>query len=361
GLPDPGTAEPLLLDDPGIVAELARRADDDITGAERTAALDPRHAAYMIYTSGSTGRPKGVVVPHRNVVRLFTATEPWFGFDADDVWTLFHSYAFDFSVWEIWGPLLHGGTLVVVPHEVSRSPEEFLRLLARERVTVLNQTPSAFYQLMRADRESSDAGALPALRRVVFGGEALDLWRLEPWYDRHPADAPVLVNMYGITETTVHVSHVALDATSVGAERGSVIGTPIPDLGVHLLDDALRPVPSGVAAEMYVSGEGLARGYHGRPDLTSHRFVADPFGAPGSRMYRTGDVARRTAEGELEFVGRADHQVKIRGFRIELGEIEAVIEGLAEVAQAAVVVREDQPGDKRLVAYVTPVGGREGV
>ncbi|MFD7383491.1 amino acid adenylation domain-containing protein [Streptomyces anulatus] len=361
GLPDPGAAAPLLLDDPAVVAELARQADGDLTGAERTAALDPRHAAYMIYTSGSTGRPKGVVVPHRNVVRLFTATEPWFGFDADDVWTLFHSYAFDFSVWEIWGPLLHGGTLVVVPHEVSRSPEEFLRLLARERVTVLNQTPSAFYQLMRADRESSDAGALPALRRVVFGGEALDLWRLEPWYDRHPDDAPVLVNMYGITETTVHVSHVALDATSVGAERGSVIGTPIPDLGVHLLDDALRPVPAGVAAEMYVSGEGLARGYHGRPDLTSHRFVADPFGAPGSRMYRTGDVARRTADGELEFVGRADHQVKIRGFRIELGEIEAVVEGLAEVAQAAVVVREDQPGDKRLVAYVTPVGGREGV
>ncbi|HET9380490.1 MAG TPA: amino acid adenylation domain-containing protein, partial [Streptomyces sp.] len=356
GLPETGTAVTLLLDDPATAGELARQADGDVTAAERAVPLDPRHPAYMIYTSGSTGRPKGVVVPHHNVVRLFTATEEWFHFGADDVWTLFHSYAFDFSVWELWGPLLHGGRLVVVPHDVSRSPREFLHLLDRERVTVLSQTPSAFYQLIQADQENPGAAADLALRRVVFGGEALDLWRLERWYERHADDAPVLVNMYGITETTVHVSHVALDTAAVAARSGSVIGSPIPDLGVYLLDDALRPVPPGVAAEMYVSGEGLARGYHGRPDLTSQRFVADPFGAPGSRMYRTGDVARLTADGELEFVGRADQQVKIRGFRIELGEIEAVVEGLAGVAQAAVVVREDQPGDKRLVAYVTPAG-----
>ncbi|MEV4973972.1 amino acid adenylation domain-containing protein [Streptomyces scopuliridis] len=355
-LRETGAAEPLVLDDPRTAAEVAGRASGDVTDTERRAPLDPRHPAYMIYTSGSTGRPKGVVVPHHNVLRLFAATGHWFRFGAEDVWTLFHSYAFDFSVWEIWGPLLHGGKLVVVPHEVSRSPVEFLRLLARERVTVLNQTPSAFHQLMRADRENPGIGAELALRYVVFGGEALDPRRLESWYERHPDDAPVLVNMYGITETTVHVSHVALDRRTVRAARGSVIGVPIPDLGIHLLDDALRPVPPGVAAEMYVSGDGLARGYHQRADLTSHRFVADPFGAPGSRMYRTGDVACWTPDGELEFVGRADQQVKIRGFRIEPGEVEAAVEGVAEVARAAVIVREDQPGDKRLVAYLTPAG-----
>ncbi|MFB7455034.1 amino acid adenylation domain-containing protein [Streptomyces sp. NPDC056188] len=360
-LPDTEGVPVLAVDDARTAAELAARATDDVTDAERAAPLDGRHPAYMIYTSGSTGRPKGVVVPHRNVLRLFTATEQWFGFGPEDVWTLFHSYAFDFSVWEIWGPLLHGGRLVVVPHEVSRSPVEFLRLLADERVTVLNQTPSAFYQLTQADEEHPGAGGAPALRFVIFGGEALDPRRLERWYARHPDDAPVLVNMYGITETTVHVSHAALDRSTADGRPGSVIGSPIPDLGIHLLDGALRPVPPGVAAEMYVSGDGLARGYHGRPDLTSHRFVADPFGPPGSLMYRTGDVARRTADGELEFVGRADQQVKIRGFRIEPGEIEAVVESVAEVAQAAVVVREDRTGDKRLVAYVTPARERAGL
>ncbi|MFI9599854.1 amino acid adenylation domain-containing protein [Streptomyces sp. NPDC052043] len=358
GLPDTEGVTRLVLDDTHVAAESAARATGDVTDAERAAPLDPRHPAYMIYTSGSTGRPKGVLVPHHNVLRLFTATEQWFAFGPDDVWTLFHSYAFDFSVWEIWGPLLHGGRLVVVPHEVSRSPKEFLRLLADERVTVLNQTPSAFYQLMQADQEDPEAGGGPALRCVVFGGEALDLRRLQRWYDRHPDDAPALVNMYGITETTVHVTHRALDRGTVAGRRGSVIGSPIPDLAIRLLDDALRPVPPGVAAEMYVCGDGLARGYHGRPDLTSHRFVADPFGLPGTRMYRTGDVARWTADGELEFVGRADQQVKIRGFRIEPGEIEAVLENAAQVAHAAVVVREDQPGDRRLVAYVTPAGER---
>ncbi|AJE43577.1 non-ribosomal peptide synthetase [Streptomyces nodosus] len=366
-LPDTENVTLLTLDDTRTVAELAGQPTDDITDAERAAPLGPRHPAYMIYTSGSTGRPKGVVVPHRNVLRLFTATRQWFHFGPEDVWTLFHSYAFDFSVWEIWGPLLHGGRLVVVPHEVSRSPEEFLRLLAEERVTVLNQTPSAFYQLMQADEEHPGLGGGPALRCVVFGGEALDLWRLERWYARHPEDAPVLVNMYGITETTVHVSHVALDRRTVGASRGSVIGSPIPDLGIRLLDGALRPVPPGVAGELYVSGDGLARGYHGRAELTSHRFVADPFGPPGTRMYRTGDIARWNTAGELEFVGRADQQVKIRGFRIELGEVEAAVESAAEVARAAVIVREDQPGDMgvppaggwgRLVAYVTPAGDR---
>ncbi|MBB1242297.1 amino acid adenylation domain-containing protein [Streptomyces durbertensis] len=346
------------LRDPAVVAELAELPDTPLTDADRRAPLTPAGPAYVIYTSGSTGRPKGVVIPHANVVRLFDSTRHWFGFDADDVWTMFHSYAFDFSVWEIWGALLHGGRLVVVPYAVSRSPEEFLRLLVEQRVTVLNQTPSAFYQLMRADAEHPELSAGLALRAVVFGGEALDLWRLGDWYSRHAEDAPVLVNMYGITETTVHVSYVALDERLAAAGRGSLIGGAIPDLGVYVLDSGLRPVPPGVAGEMYVSGAGLARGYLGRRGTTAERFVADPFGPPGGRMYRTGDVARWTLDGELEFVGRADAQVKIRGFRIELGEIEAALSEHEAVAQVAVVAREDRHGDRRLVAYVVPAPGR---
>ncbi|MFE3525644.1 amino acid adenylation domain-containing protein [Streptomyces sp. NPDC059161] len=336
--------------------DLSAFPSGNVTAAERLGRLSALSAAYVIYTSGSTGRPKGVVVPHGNVVRLFSATDHWFGFGADDVWTLFHSFAFDFSVWEIWGPLLHGGRLVVVPFTVSRSPGEFRELLVRERVTVLSQTPSAFYQLAAADREAGENGRL-ALRHVVFGGEALDVWRLEEWYQRHADAAPVLVNMYGITETTVHVSYVALDSGRVARSAGSVIGREIPDLAVYVLDSELRPVPKGVAGELYVAGAGLARGYLNRGALTAERFVADPFGVAGSRMYRSGDVARWTADGELEFVGRADDQVKIRGFRIELGEIEAVLAVQAQVAQAVVVVREDRPGDKRLVAYVVPDAG----
>ncbi|WP_432587793.1 amino acid adenylation domain-containing protein [Streptomyces sp. HD1123-B1] len=348
----------LALDDPAVRAELAGRPATDPTDADRTAALTPDSPAYVIYTSGSTGRPKGVVVPHRNAVRLFTATDPWFGFGPDDVWTMFHSYAFDFSVWEIWGPLLHGGRLVVVDHAVSRSPEAFLELLVRERVTVLSQTPSAFHQLMAADRDNPALGDQLALRTVVFGGEALDPRRLEEWYRRHDDTAPRLVNMYGITETTVHVSHAALDRAGAAAATGSVIGEAIPDLRVRLLDTALRPVLPGAPGEMYIAGAGPARGYLGRPDLTAGRFVADPYGPPGSRMYRSGDLARRGPDGQLEYLGRADDQVKIRGFRIEPGEIEAVLAGHPAVGQVAVRVREDRPGHRLLAAYVVPAAGR---
>jgi amino acid adenylation domain-containing protein/non-ribosomal peptide synthase protein (TIGR01720 family) len=312
----------------------------------------PEHPAYVIYTSGSTGVPKGVVIPHTDVTRLFAATDHWFGFDEAGVWTLFHSYAFDFSVWELWGPLLHGGRLVVVPHEVSRSPKEFLRLLADEQVTVLNQTPSAFYQLMAADEADPDTAARLALRHVIFGGEALDLSRLGSWYRRHRDDAPVLVNMYGITETTVHVTYLALDAGIAALARGSVVGEPIPDLRTYVLDADLRPAPPGVPGELYVAGAGLARGYLNRPGLTARRFVADPFGEPGTRMYRSGDLVRWTAGGALEYLGRTDQQVKIRGFRVELGEVEAVLAADPEVEQAAVIDREDEPGHRRLVAYL---------
>ncbi|POM23713.1 Dimodular nonribosomal peptide synthase [Actinomadura rubteroloni] len=338
-------ARPVATVTPDTLAEAAR-----YPAVPLDRALHPDLPAYVIYTSGSTGAPKGVVVPHRNVVRLFTATRHWFGFGADDVWTLFHSYAFDFSVWELWGALLHGGRLVIVAQDVARSPEAFAGLLAAEGVTVLNQTPSAFYQLVAAD-----PGAGPALRHVIFGGEALDPGRLAPWYAKHGTEAPRLVNMYGITETTVHVTHRALGPAD---RAGSPIGGPIPDLRVHLLDDALRPVAPGRAAEMYVGGAGLAHGYLRRPGLTAGRFVADPFGPPGARMYRTGDLARALPDGTLEFLGRADDQVKVRGFRIEPAEIETALLDHPDVAQAAVVVREDRPGDRRLVGYAVTGGGR---
>ncbi|MFD9004254.1 amino acid adenylation domain-containing protein [Streptomyces sp. NPDC059582] len=331
---------------------LAQQPATDLTDAERRTALRPAHPAYVIYTSGSTGRPKGVLIPHRNVVGLFTGTQDGFAFGPDDVWTLFHSYAFDFSVWELWGALLYGGRLVVVPYDVSRSPADFLKLLAREQVTVLNQTPSAFYQLIQADAQ--DPGQELALRHVVFGGEALDLNRLADWYERHAPDAPLLVNMYGITETTVHVTRIDLDQHSAARYRASVIGPAIPGLRAHVLDTSLMPVPDGVTGELYVAGYGLARGYHGRPDLSAGRFLACPFGPAGERMYRTGDLVRRSRDGRLEYVGRSDSQVKIRGFRIELGEIEHALAGHPGVAQAVVVVRENQQDDKRLAAYVVP-------
>ncbi|HEX4959260.1 MAG TPA: amino acid adenylation domain-containing protein [Thermoanaerobaculia bacterium] len=314
---------------------------------------DTSSLAYVIYTSGSTGRPKGTLIAHANVTRLFDATEDWFGFGGRDVWTLFHSYAFDFSVWEIWGALLYGGRLVIVPWEVSRSPERFLELLGRERVTVLNQTPSAFTHI--AQKEA----ALPDLRLVIFGGEALDPTSLEPWFERHGDERPRLVNMYGITETTVHVTYRPLRAT----DTRSVIGVPIPDLSLGVMDHSLLPAPIGVPGELVVGGAGLARGYLGRPELTAERFVPDPDGGrPGERLYRSGDLGRFLPNGEVEYLGRLDHQVKIRGFRIELGEIEAALV-LAGARQAVVVVQSDgsgrsdrssgSPGDRRLIAYVT--------
>ena len=338
-------SKPALTITEDIFSEADLSAFDD---ADLGFAQEPGNPAYVIYTSGSTGRPKGVVVPHRNVIRLLESTDHWFGFGPEDVWTLFHSSAFDFSVWELWGALLYGGRLVVVPYLTSRSPEDFLRLLAEERVTVLNQTPSAFYQLMAVDKANAEL----ALRYVIFGGEALELGRLADWYARRP-DGPTLVNMYGITETTVHVSYIALDEVSCATASGSVIGEGIPDLGVYVLDERLRPVPPGVVGEVYVAGEGLARGYLNRPALSAERFIADPLGRPGSRMYRSGDLARRRGDGGLEYLGRADQQVQLHGFRIEPGEIEAVLARHASVADVAVAVNRD-----RLVAYAVPAEGQ---
>ncbi len=370
----------------------------------------PDDPAYVIYTSGSTGRPKGVVVTHANVARLFSATDRWYGFGAGDVWTLFHSYAFDFSVWEIWGALLYGGRLVVVPYWVSRSPDDFYRLLAAERVTVLNQTPSAFRQLGWAEErgphplspspislpppagrggthpepfrelatEASTTSPLSrgwaggrwergpggedsfSLRLVIFGGEALEPASLGPWIERHGDACPTLVNMYGITETTVHVTHRPLRREDAAEGLGSVIGRAILDLSLHVLDRSFQPVPVGVAGEICVGGEGVAQSYLNRPALTAERFVPDPFGGNrGARLYRSGDLARRLPDGDLEYLGRIDHQVKVRGFRIELGEIEAALSRHPAVREAVVLARPVAGAEPRIVAYVVAGEGAE--
>ena len=318
--------------------------------AAASVAVAAADAAYVIYTSGSTGKPKGVVVTHENVTGLFAATAATFGFDVDDVWTLFHSHAFDFSVWEMWGALLHGGRAVVVPHEVSRSPEAMRELLDREGVTFFNQTPSAFAQFDAADARMRGAGGrsgYPALRHVVFGGEQLDPASLAGWFERHGDQRPALTNMYGITETTVHVTHRRIRAADSCPGAASVIGGAIDDLSLLVLDEHLQPVPVGTPGELFVGGRGVARGYLDRPALTAERFVPDPFGA--DRLYRTGDRVRWVLDGGLEFLGRLDTQVKVRGFRIELGEIEHVLRsaGLRE----AVVVPRDDDGTTRLAAY----------
>ncbi|HCE7505349.1 TPA: pyoverdine non-ribosomal peptide synthetase PvdD, partial [Pseudomonas aeruginosa] len=265
---------------------------------------------------------------------------------------LFHSYAFDFSVWEIFGALLYGGRLVIVPQWVSRSPEDFYRLLCREGVTVLNQTPSAFKQLMAVACSADMATQQPALRYVIFGGEALDLQSLRPWFQRFGDRQPQLVNMYGITETTVHVTYRPVSEADLEGGLVSPIGGTIPDLSWYILDRDLNPVPRGAVGELYIGRAGLARGYLRRAGLSATRFVPNPFpGGAGERLYRTGDLARFQADGNIEYIGRIDHQVKVRGFRIELGEIEAALAGLAGVRDA-VVLAHDGVGGTQLVGYV---------
>jgi amino acid adenylation domain-containing protein len=316
---------------------------------------DPDSTAYVIYTSGSTGKPKGVVVTHANATRLFAVTQPFYGFGPDDTWTMFHSFGFDFSVWEIWGALLHGGRVVVVPFETSRDPEAFWRLLVEERVTVLNQTPSAFRHLTAVAEQN---GYPPtALRWVVFGGEALEPTSLRGWFDHYGDTTPRLVNMYGITETTVHVTLRPITAADASGAV-SPIGLPIDDLRIVILDEEMNPVPRGVKGEMYVGGAGVSRGYLGRPALTAQRFVPDPLGPPGRRMYRTGDLAVLREDGELVYCGRMDNQVQLRGFRIELGEVEAALLGLPQVRSATAVIRADD-GGATLVAYVVAAPGTE--
>ncbi|MDQ2635601.1 MAG: amino acid adenylation domain-containing protein, partial [Actinomycetota bacterium] len=319
----------------------------------------PDDIAYLIYTSGTTGVPKGVAIPHHNVTRLLEAIDTRLELPAKQVWTQSHSLAFDFSVWEIFGALLHGGRLVIVSDAVARSPEEFHDLLIDEQVNVLSQTPSAFYALQSVDELTPDSASELALDVVVFGGEALEPPRLKGWLDAHPG-APRLINMYGITETTVHASFREILVDDID-NAVSPIGVPLAHLGFFVLDAWLRPVPVGVVGELYVAGAGVGAGYVGRPGLSATRFLACPFGAPGQRMYRTGDLVCWGADGELRYLGRADEQVKIRGYRIELGEIQSALAQLDGVEQAVVIAREDRPGDKRLVGYVTGIDDPAGL
>ncbi|MFO0727908.1 MAG: amino acid adenylation domain-containing protein [Myxococcota bacterium] len=313
--------------------------------------LSPESAAYVIYTSGSTGKPKGVIVTHANVTRLMTCTEGLYSFGPTDAWTVFHSASFDFSVWEIWGALLYGGRLVVVPYWMSRSPEAFAELINKEGVTVLNQTPSAFRALLRAPGMQTAEGG-KTLRYIIFGGEALDAATVRPWFERHPGGTTQLVNMYGITETTVHVTYHLVSLSELQSSQ-SLIGVPIPDLTMELLDAHGQPVPVGVPGEIYVGGAGVARGYLKRPELTAQRFLPDPKN-PGKKLYRSGDLAMRLPDGSYSYLGRMDHQVKIRGFRIELGEIQSVIADHPAVGEAFVMTYDRSEDDRRLVAYVVP-------
>ncbi|WP_082281998.1 non-ribosomal peptide synthetase, partial [Mycobacterium colombiense] len=304
------------------------------TGLPAPAAED---LAHIIYTSGTTGVPKGVAVTHHNVTRLFDSLDNGLTL-ARQVWTQCHSLAFDFSVWEIWAALLHGGRLVVVPESVARSAEDLHALLVAEQVSVLSQTPSALAMLSPEGLESA---------ALVVAGEACPAEAVDRW-----APGRVMVNGYGPTESTVYA---AISAPLTAGSGVPPIGRPVPGAALFVLDGWLRPVPAGVVGELYVAGTGVGCGYLGRAGLTASRFVACPFGGAGARMYRTGDLVRWGADGQLDYLGRADEQVKIRGYRIELGEIQTALAGLDGVEQAVVVAREDRPGDKRLVGYVTGI------
>ncbi|BBZ69419.1 hypothetical protein MPRS_05120 [Mycobacterium paraseoulense] len=305
---------------------------------------DPEDVAHIIYTSGTTGVPKGVAVSHANVTRLFDAPAVGVALAPDQVWTQFHSYAFDFSVWEIWGALLHGGRLVVVPEAVARSPKDFHALLVAERVTVLSQTPAAVRMLSPQGLDST---------ALVIGAEPVPAELVDRW-----APGRAMMNVYGPTESAIFASM----STPLAAKSGAPpIGSAVPGAGLFVLDGWLRPVPVGVVGELYVAGRGVGLGYVRRAGLTASRFVACPFGGPGERMYRTGDLVCWGADGQLRYVGRADEQVKIRGYRIEVGEVRSALAALDGVEDAVVIVREDRPGDKRLVGYLTGTADPDGV
>ncbi|WP_313918910.1 non-ribosomal peptide synthetase [Tahibacter sp.] len=342
-----GLEEPcslVLMDDSGPPVE----ASAPVPAADRA------EAAYVIYTSGTTGIPKGVVVSHRSVLRLFAATRDAFGFDEKDVWPLFHSYAFDVSVWEMWGAWLHGGCLVMVPATMTRDPMACIDVLQSTGATVLNQTPTAFEALMRAEAQRGDVAKF-ALRHIIFAGEALDFAALSTWTGRHGLAAPQLWNLYGITETTVHTTFYRIVAEDIRPECRRV-GRAIGDLQVRILDAQGRDVPVGVPGEIWVAGEGVAIGYHNRPELTAQRFVTRIWDDRSLRYYRSGDLGRYRDDGELECLGRNDRQVKLRGFRIELGEIEAQL-GALDLIEKAVVLMLGTGEDRRIVAYAIAAPG----
>ncbi len=318
---------------------IATYADTNLNGEAQG-----HNLAYIIYTSGSTGQPKGVEIAHQSVINLINVTRPLLAFDHTDVWTVFHSYAFDFSVWEIWTPLLSGGRLVIVPQAITQSPTAFLKLLRSENVTIVNQTPSALQRLVGL---YDVADPLP-LRMIICGGEALPralaekvlAWRIPLW------------NFYGPTESTVWAACGQI--TEAGTTPTVPIGRPLGNIRLYILDRAMQLVPVGVPGELYIGGVGLARGYFNRPQLTAEKFVRDPFAAGNdARLYKTGDTARYHEDGNIEFLQRLDNQVKIHGFRVEPGEIENTLVRHPAVREAVVIVRPDCENIPRLIAYYT--------
>ncbi|MFB8138843.1 non-ribosomal peptide synthetase [Streptomyces parvus] len=322
---------------------------------------DPDAPAYLLYTSGSTGRPKGVPITHRNVQSLLAAGREVFGFTAEDVWTFAHSFAFDYSVWEIWGALGNGASLVVVDRGTGRDPRALARLIAEERVTVLSETPALFEHLVPELPDDT------SLRRVFLGGDRLDPAILRPWFarfgdrdgaGRETTGAPgiELYNLYGVTEATVVSTYHRVREEDVRGDRPVPIGRALPNQRVYLLGDDDRPVPVGATGQLCVAGHAVASGYHDRDGLTAERFGADPPAGPSSAafpLYRTGDLATATSDGELHFLGRADTQVKVRGFRVEPGEIGAALRETPGVRSATVTVHGSGTA-QRLVGYAVP-------
>ncbi|NUT50598.1 MAG: amino acid adenylation domain-containing protein [Saccharothrix sp.] len=349
-----------------VVGSAAALAATGLDPAVRTRALDapavedggfeppavgPDDPAYVIYTSGSTGAPKGCVVTHGNVLSLLRHALPLFDVDGDDRWSVFHSFSFDFSVWELWGALATGARAVVLPLRATRLPADLVAVLAEEGVTVLCQVPSVF-------RHFTSLRMYPAarLRYVVFGGESVDLGAVGRFWARCDGARPRVVNMYGITETTVHSTFRPITEADLAGRVRSPIGVPLPHLSVELRDQEPphRPVPDGEVGEMWIAGAGVARGYLGRPDLTARRFVVDDLSGTATRYYRSGDLARRLPDGGLEYLGRNDDQVKLRGFRVELGEVESVVRAHDGVLDAAACVVSRRAGSSQLVACVVP-------
>jgi amino acid adenylation domain-containing protein len=317
---------------------------------------DPAQLAYVIYTSGSTGTPKGIGVSHANALRLIRATAERFPLDERHVWPLVHSFAFDVSVFELWAALLHGSRLVVVDTDTARDPDALLDLAIAEQFTVLLNSPSAFRGIAAAAERGDQRVARLPLRAMFFGGEKHTGAALTPWTDRFGLDEPQLVELYGPTETTVQVTHHRITEADLAA-TAIPLGRPLSGTWVHVLDRDARPVPAGVPGELYIGGPQVSRGYVNRPALTAERFLPDPFGEPGGRLYRTGDMGRMLPDGGVEFLGRADDQVKIRGYRVELGEIQAVLNAHPAIRQTAVVTDSTLPGDPRIAAYAVPADG----
>lgn len=336
------------------VLDVRQLTSDSVANPERV--NSPDDVIYVIYTSGSTGKPKGCLITHRNVVRLFKTRRFQFDFDEFDVWVMAHSFCFDFSVWEMYGALLFGGKLIMPQWDDVRDITRFLALIRHHRITVLNQTPGAFYNLIKLELLSDDNDLETHLRYVIFGGDKLEPNYLKPWAEMYDPDEIQLINMYGITETTVHVTFYRVTRADIQAKvASSPIGSAIPETTVLILDDRLKLVPVGIEGEIFVGGSGVTKGYLNRPDLTAERFIDNPF-QPGTCLYKTGDLGRWLPDGNIEFLGRKDDQVKIRGYRIELGEIEKSLLDHPRIREAVVVARSvTDPGldenTKQLIAY----------